>query len=175
MWAGGGIGYSSTSVASPDSTAEILFDNTSASSLILKNTPVFAASSTIVVSGFAQPGSYLVNYTTNTGIVQVYGDYQISGSTLALDYTNELYASTATTPIDMSGHGNSAVVNQTYDAYAVSQLITATYQSGTWSVVGSSTGLPVLNLCLGRDGRMPQQRQPSIPSDPDGRRECGQR
>ena len=73
-------------------------------------------------------------------MAQVYGDYVVSGSTLTLDYANELYASAATTPALMIGSGESAVVNATYDAYAVSQLITITYNGTNWNVVGSTSG-----------------------------------
>ena len=55
----------------------------------------------IQLSGFGQPNSYLLNYSS--GVMQVYGDYKVSGSTLSLDYLDELYASNATTPVGMMG------------------------------------------------------------------------
>ena len=59
-----------------------------------------------------------------SGIVQVYGDYGLSGSTLDVSTIPvELYTSTATTPAVMSnpsGNLTSATVNQTVnDAKAV--------------------------------------------------------
>ena len=142
------VGYSTSGVASPDGQTEILFDNSTTNYLILKNTPV-NPSPGIDLTGFAKPGSYLLIYSTTTGLVQVYGDYQLAGSTFTLDYANELYASTATTPADMSGHGNLATVNQSYDANAVSQLVTLIYNGSTWDVNGSSTGVICTGLSAG--------------------------
>ena len=80
------IGYTSATVLSPDNSAEIFYDNANIESLFLKNS-LLNPSPGIYLTGFAKAGSYLVNYSTNSGIVQVYGDYQLSGSTLTLDYS----------------------------------------------------------------------------------------
>ena len=142
------IGYTSAGTASADNFTEVQFDNTTGNNgLTLKNSLV-NPSPGINTAELVQPGSYLLNYSTNTGVVQIYGDYQLSGSTLTLDYANVLYASTATTPADMSGHGNSATVNSTNDAKAVSQLVIATYNGSTWDIKGSSTGV----ICSGVSG-----------------------
>jgi hypothetical protein len=86
-------------------------------------------------------GSYFVNYSTNTGIVQIYGDYAVSGSTLNLDYANQLYASTATTPIVTTGSeaASGFIVSALNDTNVLSQLITITYNGSNWIVTGSST------------------------------------
>jgi len=95
----------------------------------------------ITTSGFNTAGSYLVNYTTTTGVVNLYGDYLISGSTFTLDYSNRLYVSTATTPMVMVGAeaASGFVVNWTSDTYAVSQLIMMQDNGSNWVITGSST------------------------------------
>jgi len=121
------IGYSSASVASPDTTAEILFDNATTSNLTLKASWVNPTPG-IPSSNFVSTGTYLVNYSTNSGQVQVYGDYTVSGSTLTLDYATQLYASSATTPKTMRGSGWTTLrVDSTNDANAASQLVTVTW------------------------------------------------
>src|SRR5207302_10006416 len=94
----------------------------------VKNT-LISASGGIDTTGFARAASYLLsfNQTYATGTARLYGDYQLSGSTLTLDYASQLYTSTATTPKLMRGTSHSATVNSTNDAYAVSQLISVTY------------------------------------------------
>src|SRR5205823_6169435 len=101
-----------------------------------------------VYSGsFSASNRYLVSYNQSfdTGTVRVWGDNQISGSTWALDYSAQLYASAASLPFPLRGILNSATVNATYDANAITQLVTATYNGATWDIVGSSTGV----LCSG--------------------------
>src|SRR5262249_2997217 len=121
VFANNNIGYSSASVSSADTGAEIAFDNATASTLVIKNS-LINPSPGIGTSGFAQSNSYLLNYSS--GVLQVYGDYQLSGSTLAVDFANSLYISTATAPVDLSGHGNSATVTIAVDSNVVTQLIT---------------------------------------------------
>src|SRR5262249_27030911 len=120
------IGYSSSGVLSPDTGSEISFNSASASRLTLENC-LLNPSSTFDATGFAKPNSYVLNYTATPGILQLYGDYQLSGSTLTLDYAQQLYASTATASIVTWGPeaASGFVVNWTTDAYVVSQLITA--------------------------------------------------
>ena len=136
------------SISSPDNGGhgEVVLTAGGVGNFILKNSFV-NPSGGISTAAFNTAGTYLVSYNQNaaTGTVVVYGDYQLAGSTLSLDYANNLYSSTATTPMDMSGHGNSASINSTYDANAVSQLVTATYNGATWDIAGSSTGV----LCSG--------------------------
>ena len=57
-------------------------------SLVLKNSLI--ASGGIQTSNLGQSGSYILNYSTTPGVVQLYGDYQLAGSTLTLDYANQL-------------------------------------------------------------------------------------
>ena len=135
------IGYSSAAVSFPDATITgggvFFFPNAANEGSVFKNTLINPAEG-IGPSGFNQPGGTLLNYSPGT--LQVYGDYQLSGSTLTLNYANPLYASNATTPADMSGHGTTATVTPN-DANAVSQLITLTYAgSNHWTVWGSSSG-----------------------------------
>src|SRR5258708_23617673 len=125
------------SLASQDDTGEVGVESTSQNALTLKNSLVNPALG-IQTSGFATAGSYVLNYSTNPGVVQLYGNYQLSGSTLTLDYANELYASTATTPVDMSGHGHTATATVAVDSNVVSQLVTLTNTCGTnWQVTAS--------------------------------------
>jgi len=142
VFANNNIGYSSTSVSSPDTSAEIYFDNTATavSNMTLKNSLV-NPSPGIDTTGFNEATRYLLNYSTNTGVLQVYGDYQVSGSTLTLDYTPRLYSSTATTPTVMWGNeaASGFVVTSPNDTNAVSQLITITFDGANWNVTGSST------------------------------------
>jgi len=107
--------------------------------LSLKNSLV-NPSPGIYLTGFAKQGSYLVNYSTSPGVVQVYGDYQLSGSTLTLDYSAQLYASSATTPVAMIGSSLSGMSVVLIDSNVVSQLVTMTYDGSAYQVVGSSTG-----------------------------------
>ena len=51
---------------------------------------------------FATAGCYVLNYSTNPGVVEVYGDYEVAGTTLTLDYATQLYTSTATTAKDIA-------------------------------------------------------------------------
>jgi len=140
------LGYSSASVASPNSQGEVRFDGAATSNLTLKNSKINPAQG-IQTSGLSLSGSYLLNYSTNTGVLQVYGDYQVSGSTLTLDYASQLYASTTTPPKLMQGTGHSATVNSTNDTNAASQLITISYKSADtlWHVTASSS--PSGDLC----------------------------
>jgi len=128
------IGYSSTSVSSPDTTMEISLDNANTENLTLKNSLV-NPSPGIDTTKFAKANSYLLNYSTNSGVLQVYGDYLVSGSTLTLDYTSRLYTSTGTNMKVMIGAETASnfTVNATSDTNAVSQLITMTYVGATWS------------------------------------------
>jgi hypothetical protein len=144
------IGYSSSSVSLPETTAEIAYaGDSTANNLTLKNSNVNPFRG-IQTSGINTPvpfASYLLNYSTNPGVVQVYGDYLVAGSTFTLDYSTNSYGSTATTPKLMQGTGHSATVNGTSDANAISQLITITYRSADtlWHVTASSG--PAGDLC----------------------------
>ena len=140
-WIGGALGYDGSLNATPDASQEIAFDETAVSNFLVRGAQVNPSAGNILYGGFGQPNSYLIYETTIPGRVEYYGDYALSGSTLTLDYASELYTSTATTPVDLSNHGNSATVTATNDVFAVSQLITLTNTGGTtWSVWGSSSG-----------------------------------
>src|SRR5207249_3199634 len=119
------FGYTASGAAAGNSTADIFFSNSSASSLALQNSQV-NSSPGIDTSGFNRAGNYLLSYNQDyaTGTARIYGDYSVSGSTLTLDYANQLYTSTATTPkvmIKASGTNPTATVVSTTDTYAVSQ------------------------------------------------------
>jgi len=133
-----------------DTLAEVSFYNSTSETLILKNTRV-NPSSGINLTGFNQTGNYLVSYNQDfsTGTVRVYGDYTVTGSTLTLDYNTNLYASTATAPKQMAGtNAHSAVIKTTYDAKALSQLITVAYKTSDslWHVNGSVTGADMITF-----------------------------
>ena len=128
------IAYTTAAVASGNGIGEGPFQLVFKSSLLNPSSSVRAAS-------FSQTGVYLVNYSTQAGNVQVYGDYQVSGSTMTLDYAQMLYASTATTPQALLGTSISAIsVTGTSDNNAVSQIVFITYDGSNWNVTGSSTG-----------------------------------
>ena len=135
-------GYSPTRASSPDSGAEYEILS-GGSPLIAKNLHVnpsggFGSDGTPVASG-----SSLISYNQDfdTGTVRIFGDYLVSGSTLTLDYVNQLYASTASAANVMVGVSISGVtINSTNDTNAVSQLITVVWNGSAWQVTGSSTG-----------------------------------
>src|SRR5262249_19243132 len=99
----------------------------------------------IATAWLNQSGNYVVSYNQDfaTGTVKVYGDYAVSGSTLTLDYASQVYASTATAPQLMyhTGGVHTSSVTTTYDANALTQLITITYltSDSKWHVTGSSS------------------------------------
>ena len=132
------LGYSATGVSLPDSNE---VSPVAPVTLVFKNTLMNTTNGNIL-NYLNQQGSYWINYSTSPGVMQVYGDYTVSGSTLTLNYASQLYTSTATTPALILGAGgvHTSSVTTTYDANAVSQLIAITYVAGTgWVVTGSST------------------------------------
>ena len=145
LWVGGGLGYTPAGVPAPDGNAEVYMDN-SANNLVMKNALV-NPSPGIPGSDFQTAGEYLVNYSS--GVVQVYGDYVVNGSTLTLDYASQLYTSTSTNLKLMIGSGHAATVNTTSDANAVSQLISITYNGSNWIVTGSSTTGTLCTIAAG--------------------------
>ena len=134
------LGYSSASVASPDSIAEVALNTFSGENLIISNSQV-NPSTGILTTGFNQAGNYVISYNQDfaTGTVHIFGDYTVAASTLTLDYSTNTYASSATGPQLMRGAAHTATVNYTNDANAVSQLITITFDGSNWVVTGSST------------------------------------
>ena len=140
LWVGGGLGYTPAGVSAPDTTSEVSFDNTSTNNLVIKTALINPAVG-IQTSGFVRAGSYLVNYSTNAGVAQVYGDYKVSGSPFTLDYATNSYASTVLNLKAMQGNEalGDFTVNWTSDTYAVSQLITILYTGSQWQVTGSTT------------------------------------
>lgn len=135
---GGQIGYTSAGVSAPAGIGEVLFDNTTVSSVTIRRA-LLNPSPGILTSGIAMPGSSLLYYSTAPGVVQLYGDYQVSGTTLTFDYSSALLTSTTTTPKVMRGTGHTLTVNTVYDSNAISQVITATFNGTDWVVTGSST------------------------------------
>src|SRR5262249_25613412 len=90
------IGYSTAGVSNPETDYEVFPDaNSTGNGLVLKNS-LLNPSPGIRIAGFTSTGTYVVNYSTNSGVVQVYGDYQVSGSTFSLDFVANLYSSSAT-------------------------------------------------------------------------------
>ena len=151
------IGYSTSSVSSPDGIATVNPDSTLTGNITLKQCRVNPTPG-IALTGFSRTGNYLISYDQDfaTGTVHLYGDYLVSGSTFPLDYASQLYASTATTPLLMLGVGgsHSAAVNSTNDINAVSQLILITYHASDtkWHVTGSSTPGDMCTISGGAGG-----------------------
>jgi len=144
----GNMGYSISGDSLKNTSAEVYYQpGTPAESLILQGVRLNPTAG-IHVTGMDVAGASLISYNQDydTGTVRIWGNYQLAGSTLTLDYTTQLYVSTATTPKLMRGTGHSAIVEATYDNYAVSQLITINYRSGSWHVDGSSTGIDMLTF-----------------------------
>jgi len=159
------LGYTGAGLAAADGKYEFSMDNSVNNTFIFKNSLV-NPSPGIYTPYFATAGNYLLLYSTNTGVAQVYGDYSVSGSTVTLDYANQLYASTATTPAVMFGNETASgfVVNTTSDTNAVSQLATLVYNGSQWVVTGSSTGF-ICNASVGTgDCGSPVQFNLTVPS-----------
>src|SRR5205823_4154611 len=76
------------------------------------------------------------------GLVEIWGDYHTYGSTLSLEYANQVYASTPTAPKLMLGLGHGATVTATSDGAAKTEYITLTYSAsdGQWHAAWSVTG-----------------------------------
>lgn len=143
----GNLGYNAAGDNLKNASAEIYIEpGTPATpeTLILKGARVNPATG-ISTAGMDVPGTALISYSQDhdTGTVRIWGNYQMAGSTLTLDHAALLYTSTATAPKLMRGAGHSASVVSTNDTYAVSQLITITFDAGGpyWRVEGSSSGL----------------------------------
>jgi hypothetical protein len=90
-----------------------------------------------------QPDVYVlsVNHNRVAGEVRFWGDYTISGSTLALDQASPVFAPRATPPMLLRGISSTATVTGVTDN-AVSQLVTIRCLDGiNWRVEGSSQGV----------------------------------
>ncbi|MFH1724688.1 MAG: right-handed parallel beta-helix repeat-containing protein, partial [Elusimicrobiota bacterium] len=118
---GGGLGYDQTGSPAANTAAELYFNASKSEDLILKAARINPAVG-ISTAGFNREGNYLLSYNQDfdTGTVRVWGDYPLLGSTLTLDYSAQLHASTATTPKLMRGTGHSISIGSTHDAYALS-------------------------------------------------------
>ncbi|MDO8805380.1 MAG: NosD domain-containing protein [Elusimicrobiota bacterium] len=141
----GTIGYNAAGDTLMNTTAEINFSpGTPATpeALVLKGTRV-NPSVGISTTGMDVAGASLISYNQDydTGTVRIWGNYQVAGSTLTLDYASRLYGSANTTPKLMRGAGHSITLVTTNDAATLSELITVKNTSGnTWTVTGSSSG-----------------------------------
>ncbi len=139
----GNVGYNVSGSSLSNNTAEIYFyPDTPAETLILKGTRVnpLVGISTV---GMDVPGASLISYNqdADTGTVRIWGNYQLAGSTLALDYAQRLYVSTNTAPKLMRGTEHSINNVTTDDSSTLSEIITVTYAGGdVWTVTGSSSG-----------------------------------
>jgi len=133
--AGCSIGISTMGVASGTGIKQGPFH------LVLKGSQINPSAS-IPSAIFNQASDYILNYSTQTGVLQLFGDYRVTASTLTLDYTQRLYSSTATTPQILLGASiTNVTVSTTSDADAVTQLVMISYDGSNWNVTGSSTGL----------------------------------
>jgi len=121
LWVGGNLGFTAGGASAPDGASEIVPNAASAEQITLKG--VLMPNAAISTAGLTSANSYILSYNPNygsgasTGTVQVWGDYQISGSTFTLDFSTNSYAATATTPKAMRG-SSIAVMISTSDANA---------------------------------------------------------
>ncbi|MFH1724222.1 MAG: NosD domain-containing protein, partial [Elusimicrobiota bacterium] len=141
---GGALGYDRAGNPCANSGGEISFDAGKTESLALYGVRINPAIG-LSTAGFNREGNYLLSYDQDldTGTVRLWGDYLVSGSTLTLDYSTRLYASTATAPKIMRGDSISQItVNSTDDDNALSQLVAVAYDftDNLWHVTGSSSG-----------------------------------
>ncbi|MEI7528714.1 MAG: right-handed parallel beta-helix repeat-containing protein [Elusimicrobiota bacterium] len=142
----GNIGYNAAGVSSKNTTAEIYFvpgTPGTPEALILKGVRVNPAVGISTV-GMDVPGASLISYNqdADTGTVRVWGNYQLAGSTLTLDYSTYTYVSANTAGKLMRGTGHTITNIVTNDAYTLSELITVTHSGGnSWTVTGSSSGV----------------------------------
>ncbi|HNW44637.1 MAG TPA: right-handed parallel beta-helix repeat-containing protein, partial [Elusimicrobiales bacterium] len=141
-FAGGRLGYDAAGADKPNTTFEIVFDPGYVETLVLKETRMNPALP-MYLDGINMPGSYLLSYNQDyaTGTVRMWGNYQVAGSTLTLDYAAETYAAANTSPRLMRGTGHS-IAHVTTGNATLSELITVRHTGGaTWEVSGSSSGL----------------------------------
>ena len=143
------LGFNGSGGSSPDSTAEVRFNGNSKDHVVFRHVKINPANAQISTGGgFEYPSNYLVSYNqdngvgADTGTVRIFGDYVVSGSTFAMDYSSQVYTSTNTLPKLMFGTGHSITSVTTFDGATLSELITVTYQGGdSWQVAGSSSGV----------------------------------
>ncbi|MFC1679236.1 right-handed parallel beta-helix repeat-containing protein, partial [Elusimicrobiota bacterium] len=150
-FANGSLGYDSANAPNPNTTAEIGFNSdANKESLILKSARVNPTGG-VEVLGLNETGNHIISYNQDfdTGTVRVWGDYVVYGGTLTLEYGGQVYASSTTMPVTIRGTGHSAAVAQTYDADAISQIISIEYRSGEWHVAGSSSGADLVTPFTG--------------------------
>ena len=138
IFAGGGFGYDANLNSVPNTTDLNIQAEAQQKNLILRD--VYLKQSGIVAAGFDTAFGYMLNYSTAPGVVQVWGDYVVTGTTFTVDYASQLFGSSATHLKVTRGTGSTFTVNSTSDTTAVNQLITITWDGSAWQVVGSSTG-----------------------------------
>ncbi|MEI7528064.1 MAG: kelch repeat-containing protein [Elusimicrobiota bacterium] len=145
--ASGNLGYDKAGVSRPNAKAEIYCAAGGIQTFTLKGTRVNPAVG-ISTAGIDAAGNYLLSYNQvfdagmDAGTLRVWGNYQLAGSTLTLDYAQRLYVSTNTAPKLMYGAGHSIVNVTTNDNATLSELITVTHTGGdSWTVTGSSSGV----------------------------------
>jgi hypothetical protein len=112
----------------------------------------------IDLTSFNDSSSYILSYAQDydTGTVRLWGNYTLSGSTLTLDYSAQLYDSKATTPKLMRGSGHSVSISTdtVSGPNALSQLITIEYRGAQWHVDGSSSGAD-MRVFTGNQANLP--------------------
>ncbi len=130
------VGYNTSGAAAPNISRQLVpvVDG----SMMMKNSRVYEPVTNFDTT-LNDPGEYILSYNQNyaTGTVNVYGDCIAPGD-ITLDYSQSLYASSATTPVLIKGTGHSAVVTPTNEA--VTQIITVYYDGANWQVDGSVSG-----------------------------------
>src|SRR5262249_14780192 len=81
------MGYTAAGVLATNTGADLLYRNQPGSA-VLKNSWINIPG--IDFDSINAASTYLVNYSSSSGILQIFGDYQVSGTTLTLDYASQL-------------------------------------------------------------------------------------
>lgn len=141
QWAGGGLGYSPGGELMPNlSEIEMATSLGGPDQVLLKGARLAAGDPIGLDIAGAHVRSY--NQDSDTGTLRIWGNYQLSGATLTLDNASALYPSTYTSVKLMRGEGHAIVSLDTFDAAALSEVISVTaLGGGSWRIEGSSSGV----------------------------------
>ncbi|MBI4056003.1 MAG: right-handed parallel beta-helix repeat-containing protein [Elusimicrobia bacterium] len=140
----GNLGYDGAGDSRPNGKAQVGFGVSGKGGLTLKRARVNSQKD-IDSSGLNEPGKYIISFSQNfdTGTMRLWGDYLVRDSTLTVDYLNQLYASTSSTPTVVSGLNSFTIKDVvTDDQNTLTELITVSYgATNSWDVKGSSSGI----------------------------------
>lgn len=159
------LGYSTSSLSAADrdtTLAEVSLNSSLQSALVLRNTRVNPTVAAVDSASLSLGNSVLTQLLDQAaGETRVYGDYLVTGSSLALHHSSNTYASSAGAPRLMVGDSHAAAVCATSDADALAQTVSVTRAGGVWVVSGSSSGAlgsfaGALGACTGFPAGTPQ-------------------